>query len=309
MTTIFGTTSRRAARERQREVGEIRPHVPNSGRRAVEPVFSLKRQGKTGYAVREFSHACLIKLVDYPELPLRTNTGETIKAGKSALIVRTEFPIGQKSQPVAYKRVRRHEWWKRLLSPFRTNSCLRNFRLGMELLSRGIPTARPLAAIIPDRWQLSSESYLATEWIEGTVHCYAWLFRIGKLSDSARRRELTGMANSVGDLLGKMHAAGVSHRDLKPGNVLTRAGRTNPEVFVVDLDGVTLRRLGAKLRARNVSRFVVSLTTYFPFVRNVDLLRGLKSYLQALGSEDLDWKSEWRRISGEVARRTTVTKE
>ena len=84
----------------------------------------LVRPNGIGYAVAEFSHACLVRLIDYPALPLQTNTHETIKAGGTALIVRTQFPLQERNVPVAYKRVRRRNWLKVLTALIRTNRTL-----------------------------------------------------------------------------------------------------------------------------------------------------------------------------------------
>src|SRR5690606_34782469 len=107
----------------------------------------LARGTRAGCAVPEFSHACLVRLLEYPALPLRIDTREIVKAGHTALIVRTELPVAGRLVPVAYKRVRRKNWWKVLTALLRPNAALRTWRLGHELLARGIATARPLAAI------------------------------------------------------------------------------------------------------------------------------------------------------------------
>src|SRR5690349_14030143 len=72
--------------------------------------ISVSRPAGRGCAVAEFSRACLLRLVDYPEMPLRTSAREIVKAGRTALIVRTELPVGQEMVPAAYKRVTRKTW-------------------------------------------------------------------------------------------------------------------------------------------------------------------------------------------------------
>ncbi len=62
--------------------------------------YQLTRPRGTGYAVTGFSRACLIRLIDFPEMPLRTNVHETVKAGGTALLVRTEFPFEHKQVAV-----------------------------------------------------------------------------------------------------------------------------------------------------------------------------------------------------------------
>jgi hypothetical protein len=87
--------------------------------------LKLVRPRGTGYAVPEFSRACLIRLIDFPEMPFRIGVNETIKAGRSTLLV-LELPVAGRMIAVAYKHVRRRHWVKRLTMLFRTNRVLRS---------------------------------------------------------------------------------------------------------------------------------------------------------------------------------------
>ena len=153
----------------------------------------LVRPNGIGYAVAEFSHACLVRLIDYPALPLQTNTHETIKAGGTALIVRTQFPLQERNVPVAYKRVRRRNWLKVLTALVRTNRTLRSWRLGHVFLKRGITTARPLAAIVPRIHRIGGDSFLVTEWIEGSLnlhHYLEWIEEIDSQNQSCKLKTI-----------------------------------------------------------------------------------------------------------------------
>ncbi len=101
-----------------------------------EQSYQLVRSRGVGHAVASFSRACLIRLIDFPEMPLRVNTHETVKAGRTALVVRTAFPVENRRVAAAYKRVRRQNWWKSLADMFATHRLLRTWRLGRELRRR-----------------------------------------------------------------------------------------------------------------------------------------------------------------------------
>ena len=62
---------------------------------ADEPagIVRLVRPLGIGYAAGDFSHDCLVRLIDFPEMPLRTGTREAIKTGRSAQVIRTELPV------------------------------------------------------------------------------------------------------------------------------------------------------------------------------------------------------------------------
>ncbi len=242
-----------------------------------------------------FSHSCLVRLIDYPEMPLRMNAREVIKVGRSALLVRVELPIGGRMTPVAYKRIRRLTWIKRLSALPRTNRTLRAWRLGHELLRRGIATARPLAVIIPHRFDVNRASYVVFDWIEGAKNLREWCHSL-ELDSSARRQKLSAAAVSMGRLLGHMHAQRVSHRDLKPGNVLLVDDGRVVRSHVIDLDGAELcGRLSSRRRLRNLSRLVVGLAELPPIPRTV-CLRFLRAYLEVAGDQVSSWKNAWKSL-------------
>lgn len=277
--------------------GDLIPMAPVT--RDAAGTITVTRGGGSGYAVPGFSRACLLRLVDYPEMPLRIATCEIVKAGHTALIVRTEFPIGQEMRPAAYKRVTRKTWWKRLTSLFRTNHCLKTYRLGHEFLRHGIPTARPLAVIVPHRLDIRRDTYIATEWIEDAGSLHQYLRGLEELPARERRGKLVAVAEAVGTVLGRMHARGFSHRDLKAGNLLIRDSFAGPEAFVIDLDGAAHRGgLSWRTRVRNLARLARCFEAY-PSLRATHILRGVRAYVRQ-NSSGLETKSLWNAVTKQL---------
>ncbi len=257
----------------------------------------LVRPNGIGYAVAEFSHACLVRLIDYPALPLQTNTQETIKAGGTALIVRTEFPLQERNVPVAYKRVRRRNWLKVLTALVRTNRTLRTWRLGHLFLKRGITTARPLAAIVPRAHQIGGDSFLVTEWIEGSLNLHHYLEWLEEIDSQNQSCKLKTLAENLGDLLGRLHGCGISHRDLKPSNLLVADRGEEIGVYIIDLDGADVSsRVSRKRRLRDLARLVVGLER-FGWIGNSLRLRLLKAYQYGSDAPLDNWKESWRRLA------------
>ena len=299
-------TTRAEHLRRDRTLGWMLRSAISASHQAVEPegdTYQLRRARGVGYAVAEFSRACLIRLIDFPEMPFRISTRETIKAGRTALLVRAELPMGDRMIPVAYKRVRRRNWLKLLTGLLRTNRTLRTWQLGHEFLRRGIRTARPLAVIVPRLHNLARGTFLATEWLEGAVNLHA-CYRSLQQQPAAERARLFGrVACSLGELLGRMHAASISHRDLKVANLLVRACGAELETYVIDLDGAELRsRLSRRVQLRNLSRLAVSIQPYDGIGLTIRL-RFLKAYLTALAAPDWPWKDAWRQLARHSARR------
>jgi tRNA A-37 threonylcarbamoyl transferase component Bud32 len=260
------------------------------------PFQTLSRGGRTGYAVAELPRDLLIRLVECPELPLRMGPAETVKAGNSALVVRAQLPIGDRLVPVAYKRVRRKTWAKQLTQFLGPNRTLRTFRAGHRLLEKGIATARPLAVIVPSRFDPTAPTWVATEWLEGAEDLTAFARRCRRLSPGQRNQAATAVAVALGGLLGRMHAVGVSHRDLKPQNLMVRyeLGSEAAEAFVIDLDGVRFLG-GAGLRWKNLSRLAIGENAWHGFGLTVRR-RFLLAYCEAAGLR-MPWKAAWLALA------------
>lgn len=263
-------------------------------------VIRLSRGGRVAYGVREFPHDCLLRLLEYPELPFRTSTRDTVKADRSVLLVRAELPIDGRMVPVAYKRVRRRNWLKRLTEFLRGNRTLRVWQLARRFEEFGIATARPLAVIVPswDSWR--RDSYLVTSWIEDSCNLHLLLERTPVSDHSGGRAKAA--ARSVGALLGRMHAAGISHRDLKASNLVVGRDDLAEAAYVIDLDGAAVQwHVFRSRRVRDLARLVLDIDL-FPSVTRTQRLRFLRAYRAASGERHPDWKRAWRRLASAAAK-------
>jgi len=259
---------------------------------------TLSRAGRAGYAVADFPRDLLIRLVECPELPLRMGPAETVKAGNSALVVRAEIPLAGRLVSVAYKRVCRKTWLKRLTQAVGPNRTLRTFRNGHRLLDLGIPTARPLAVITPARFDLTAPTWIATEWLDGSEDLAAFARKCRRVPPNDAHLRAISAAAAVGGLLGRMHHAGVTHRDLKPQNLMARHDATSgtTEAFVIDLDGIGFpSSISEAARWKNLSRLAIGedgWRLFGPATRR----RFLIAYLTAAGM-NLTWKAAWRQLA------------
>lgn len=277
-----------------------------SGDTTVPPVVRMKRWRATGYGVEGISRDTLIRLVDFPELPLRIHTRDTIKAGRSAILVRGEFPIGGRMVSVAYKRVQRRSFGKMLTAWLFGNRTLRTWKMARTFQRLDIPTCAPLLVVVPRWFQPAKPSYLAFEWLDEALNLSSYSKWLKQLSAYQSRLRLHAAAEKLGEVLGKMHAVSVSHRDLKAGNLLLINRPSSVEAFVIDLDGAQRQLwLSRSRRLWELSRLTYAMESN-PTVTKTARLRFLKAYLQALGKEPASWKSDWVQLTRLTRKRRSV---
>lgn len=260
----------------------------------------LNGHGYTAHACSDVPANWVARLVADPEFSL--SEAAIVKDGDTTLVVRAEWPLEGGSVAVAYKCVRRITRLKRLTQVCGSNRTWRTYRAGERLRELDIPTARPLLILLPDRFRPELATWIANEWLEGTVNLGETVRAIGRTIEEGQLDEL---ASQLGDMLGRLHRAGGTHRDLKPENVMARlAGGDQPAgVWLIDLDGLSFRPwLSGGRRRRDLSRLVVGIEEAGG-VRWSVRLRFLLAYLRGLRDAG-DWKDRWSGLRGATEKRS-----
>lgn len=116
-----------------------------------------------------------------------------------------------------------------------------------EAYGRGIPLAQPLGFNQPG--SAMGEGFIAFEWREGTPVA-EWLTQPGR--PNAEQRECIF---KLATIVAHMHAAAVSHGDLKPRNILVCRG----DIVLIDPDAIRIHRFRAGL-AKRIRRDLKTIT-------------------------------------------------
>jgi tRNA A-37 threonylcarbamoyl transferase component Bud32 len=159
------------------------------------------------------------------------------------------------------------------------------FRHSLALAERGLPTLEVLAMGETERGRQPTCSYLVTRTMPDGVPLGAFLESTCRAWPADRQTRLRQrLADVLGELLARMHDAGVSHHDLHPGNFLLRLGPEDvPELFLIDLHAV---RLGRPLDWRAARKDLVLLNRWFSLrAERSDRLRFWRAYRRIRGPQ------------------------
>ena len=258
---------------------------------------------------------------------IRAAAARPLKIGRATLVLQTELPMDDGSLAVVVKQYSVRGLWKALAALFRPAKAAQNWAKAEFLRAHGIATPRPLLACRVRSWRTPGSSFLVTEWISaplnGTVpfssttswcprksgqsriggsenlHLFGW--QIAPRPVKERLRLAAACAEQLGRLIGRMHAAGAVHRDLKAANFLVAEGTAGVEVWLVDLDGLRIgRRTGVARRGRDLARLAAGLVAH-PWVTRSICLRFLRAYESQFPRDAIAWRPLWRAIADETA--------
>jgi tRNA A-37 threonylcarbamoyl transferase component Bud32 len=146
----------------------------------------------------------------------------------------------------------------------------------LYLRSRGMEVASPLAA-----GRTGTTEWLATAAVCPAQRADLWHQRQLAAGPAGYRR-IRQATVALGRLIGRMHAAGVFHRDLHCGNILVRTDTPQPTLVLMDLHRLhRKRRLSRRSKAANLAQL---LHDRWDFTTRSDRLRFLRSYLSESGA-------------------------
>jgi len=125
------------------------------------------------------------------------------------------------------------------------NRCLASWKMSRALEVRGIPVPRALGY-----FEIKSQSYFLAELLDDRLHLNAYLSAIS--DERVKRQALKKLAL----WLRTFHDTNVWQRDFKSSNILCR----DSDYFMVDLDGIRIRRLSEQNKIYNLAQLNASVS-------------------------------------------------
>jgi len=173
---------------------------------------------------------------------------------------------------------------------FRSSRARRAFYASLMLRSNGFDAPKPLALLEKRLGPFRTESVLVTEAVDGAVPLYRHIEDLAKQGQAALRRKRM-VIRHFGSLIGRMHAMGIFHGDLRLGNALVRPEDTAHRFYLIDNERTRqFRHIPERLRIKNL----VQINMWYGGVTNTDRLRFIIEY--ARGNDvDRDTVRRWAR--------------
>jgi tRNA A-37 threonylcarbamoyl transferase component Bud32 len=169
----------------------------------------------------------------------------------------------------------RRAWLRDLVRPSKARG---EYEHALAIAARGVPTVEPLAVGEPCDGTGPRHSLLITRTLPETRPLNSFLeSTLPQWPARCRARLRQRLAVALGQLLARMHDAGITHHDLHPGNLLLRLDADDrPELFLIDLHAV---RLGAPLSWRARRKNLIILNRWFMLrSERTDRLRSWRAY-------------------------------
>ncbi len=171
---------------------------------------------------------------------LGAGAARVVKDGPHRTVYRVTLP-GLDFHVKHYRLHGPRAWLRELVRP--PKACVEYDR-ALCVAACDVPTAAPLA--VGETWPRAGpdDSFLVTRTLEGAEPLNAFVERALPGFDAARRaRVRQRLAVALGELLARMHDAGILHQDLHAGNLLVRLDKTDrPGLYLIDLHAVRRTR-------------------------------------------------------------------
>ena len=271
------------------------------------------RELPSDVVVKESSRGVLACRADRLEDLMRAGFGPDGGGGRPSSDLSGRGPMGEIETSAGTRlviRPFRHGGLARWLTGTRFADPERPFReliLCDRVRGAGLPTPPVVAARAVRAPGFGWHLDLVSERIEN-VHDLAEVLefvREGRIDRPTRAR----LTERIGELLGRMHEAGLWHADLQPRNLLLEtalleAPSRKDGLWILDLEGSTLGRLDEERRIANLARFGRALARResrgLAFLRRTDVARFFRSYGRAAGLEGPQVRKLWAATQGRI---------
>jgi tRNA A-37 threonylcarbamoyl transferase component Bud32 len=181
---------------------------------------------------------------------------------------------------------RSHSPFERLRNFFRQSKARRAWRNAKGLNGLGFDTPVVVGFAERRRFGLVRRSLLITEALPKALPLHAFLYHFCNGRESTKLRHK--LTRQLGNLLGRMHQAGVYHADFRAANILVQSDPDGVKLHLVDTEAVVFCETISEERL--LRNFKTINLTWARALTTSDRLRVFRAYSDAVGLNRLERK-------------------
>jgi tRNA A-37 threonylcarbamoyl transferase component Bud32 len=195
----------------------------------------------------------------------------TIQSSKFARVYKLAVRFDDVDKEVYFKQYRWRSFWDFIKDFVRASRAERAFK-ATEMLGENGFDAPAIIAVGKSRYGLyHTANFLVTLEIENAKQIYQFISD-GKLETGSKRE----LIRAFGQTIGRMHAKGIFHGDLRLGNILARQEKNRWRFFFLDNERTRkFYHLPARLRLKNLVQVNMFSSAA---ISNTDRMRFFKEY-------------------------------
>ena len=178
------------------------------------------------------------------------------------------------------------DYLKHLVRPSRA---MREFKASLMLAKNGIRTPPIIATGRIPVGLFHARNFLITANLENAQSLYLWLCRNMPPGNADTLRSRRLLIRQLGETVGRMHAAGICHGDLRPGNIFIESVSGQWRFFL--LDNERTAKFLRMPRRKVVKNLVQVGMLHDQYLTRTDRLRFLKCYLRQNPRLKKDYKA------------------
>ena len=180
---------------------------------------------------------------------------------------------------------------------FRTTRARSSFNASIILRRNGFNAPEPFVLLEKIAGPFRTESVLVTDEIKDAVQLHKYLQDLAGKNDFDSIRKKRRTISQLGDMVGRLHGCGISHGDLRLGNILVQENTGQIKFFLIDNERTRqYKKIRFRLRLKNL----VQVNMFRQSITDTDRMRFVRSYARQL---NLD-RNQVRRLCQRVLRKT-----
>lgn len=200
-----------------------------------------------------------------------------ITASEFACIFKFDVEFSGHHREVFYKEYLYRSMWDSVKHIFRASRASRAFRAGLMLQQEGFYVPEVIAFGEEKNGFLHRRNFLLTGEVEDAQQLSILLPSLCQNLTKEALRDKRRLIKSFGQTIGKMHATGIFHGDLRLGNILAKPNKSGWQFFFLDNERTRkFSKLPEKLRLKNL----VQVNMFRKGISNTDRSRFLNAYLE-----------------------------